>query len=262
MTERVMVFIDAGYLHKSLAPILRAELRRRPDAEAAMAAMWDRSFAKFRESNWPLANTAQPVHGFFGRMKHAVHDEGLPLETAKAREYEAAELHLACDWFDHAKFAELLRGDRDLMRVIIYGASWPEDHRVPNYVRWRDEHLYDGIDWLPLFAVRLGDLAFRDGVDERGWTQKSVDVLLAVDLVRLAAKRAFDTAILVAADRDFVPAVETVLENGPRVEVVTVGEKQDWLPLARRADTWRHVGRDGLLGCLKVDLGDAERGAA
>ncbi len=78
-----------------------------------------------------------------------------------------------------------------------------------------------------------------------------MDVLLAVDLVRLAAKRAFDTAILVAADRDFVPAVEAVLENGPRVEVVTVGEKQDWLPLARRADRWVHVSMHELLPCVR-----------
>lgn len=40
--------------------------------------------------------------------------------------------------------------------------------------------------------------------------EKGVDVLLAVDLVRMAAENRYDVAIVLSGDGDIVPAVETV----------------------------------------------------
>lgn len=45
-------------------------------------------------------------------------------------------------------------------------------------------------------------------------TEKGIDVALAVDLVRLAMQKAYDAAILVSADTDLMPAVETVYDLG------------------------------------------------
>jgi len=42
--------------------------------------------------------------------------------------------------------------------------------------------------------------------------EKGVDVLIAVDLVRLAAENKYDVAILFSGDADLVPAIETVQE--------------------------------------------------
>jgi uncharacterized LabA/DUF88 family protein len=44
-------------------------------------------------------------------------------------------------------------------------------------------------------------------------TEKGIDVALAVDLVRLALQGAYDAAILVSADTDLMPAVETVIDG-------------------------------------------------
>jgi len=63
---------------------------------------------------------------------------------------------------------------------------------------------------LPRFEVRLGKLVYRDGE----FTQKRVDVLLAVDLVRMSWDKQINRAILVTGDSDFVPPVLAANEAG------------------------------------------------
>jgi uncharacterized LabA/DUF88 family protein len=50
--------------------------------------------------------------------------------------------------------------------------------------------------------------------------EKGVDVALATKMLVLANNRAFDTALLVAADRDYLETVQAVKGNGLRVEIV------------------------------------------
>ncbi len=47
---------------------------------------------------------------------------------------------------------------------------------------------------------------------------KKDDIYLAVDMVKLAYNNAYDTAILVSSDGDFVPAIQAVKEIGKNVE--------------------------------------------
>jgi uncharacterized LabA/DUF88 family protein len=47
---------------------------------------------------------------------------------------------------------------------------------------------------------------------------KGDDIHIATDMIVLASKNAYDTAILVSGDGDFVPAVLAVQEMGKRVE--------------------------------------------
>ena len=56
------------------------------------------------------------------------------------------------------------------------------------------------------------------------WTsfaEKGVDVAIATKLLTHAVSRAFDTAILVSGDRDYLDTVRTVKTHGLRVEVVS-----------------------------------------
>jgi len=52
-------------------------------------------------------------------------------------------------------------------------------------------------------------------------TEKRVDTRLVADLIQLAANDAFDAAVLVSGDEDFVPAVEAVNALGKQVWVAT-----------------------------------------
>lgn len=47
--------------------------------------------------------------------------------------------------------------------------------------------------------------------------EKAVDVMLAVDMVRMAERDGYDTAYLLSADGDYTPAVKAVAEQGKKV---------------------------------------------
>jgi uncharacterized LabA/DUF88 family protein len=49
--------------------------------------------------------------------------------------------------------------------------------------------------------------------------EKGVDVALATKLLTLANERAYDTAVLVGADRDFLGTIQAVKDRGLRVEI-------------------------------------------
>lgn len=66
--------------------------------------------------------------------------------------------------------------------------------------------LRDGLGW----EVTILPLQFPGGVP----TQKGTDAALTLRLHERAIKDEFDTAILLAADADFVPAVELVKQHG------------------------------------------------
>lgn len=81
--------------------------------------------------------------------------------------------------------------------------------------------------------VRLGRTEKRD----KGYKQKMVDVLLSIDLVELSAQSKIDTAILVAGDSDFVPAIKKAKNNGTRVILFCSEEKNEYhISLWKEAD--------------------------
>ena len=55
------------------------------------------------------------------------------------------------------------------------------------------------------------------GTDMRGTEEKGVDTRIATDLVSLAWEGAYDVAVLVSADQDFVPAAEYLQKKGIKV---------------------------------------------
>jgi len=65
----------------------------------------------------------------------------------------------------------------------------------------------------------LGRLAFR-GFDQEGnmiLEQKRVDIMLGTDLVELAATKQISTAVLVAGDSDYIPAIEKAKRHGVQI---------------------------------------------
>jgi uncharacterized LabA/DUF88 family protein len=59
------------------------------------------------------------------------------------------------------------------------------------------------------------------GADNEFTTEKRVDTRLVADLIQFAANGAYDAAVLVSGDDDFVPAVEAVNALGKQVWVAT-----------------------------------------
>jgi uncharacterized LabA/DUF88 family protein len=59
------------------------------------------------------------------------------------------------------------------------------------------------------------------GAEYEYWTEKRVDSRLVADLIHYAANGAYDAAVLISGDDDFVPAVEAVNALGKQVWVAT-----------------------------------------
>jgi len=64
-------------------------------------------------------------------------------------------------------------------------------------------------------AIRLGRLEPRD----KTFVEKGIDIAIAVDMLSMAFHDAYDTAVLVSSDGDFVKVIEAVRDLGKHVEV-------------------------------------------
>jgi len=120
---------------------------------------------------------------------------------------------------DYARLVqELLPPGTELLRAYYYTApphlsARPSGEDLER--RRAFEEFLDAMAGVPRFDVRLGATARRN--DARGRTryeQKRVDLLLGLDLVRLAGSGKVAQVHLVAGDSDFVPAVEVAKEQG------------------------------------------------
>lgn len=137
-----------------------------------------------------------------------------------------------------------------LLRTYWYDGAYDSSH--PNHAG--QKQFFKAIAATPSVKLRLGHLAerksprmrtpirnaLRDAADdldidakilvaafERHWewrpelTQKGVDTLIALDMVRLAHDGVYGTAVLIAGDRDLADAVDVVQEVGRRVVIAT-----------------------------------------
>jgi uncharacterized LabA/DUF88 family protein len=80
--------------------------------------------------------------------------------------------------------------------------------------------------------------------------EKAVDVLLAVDMVVMAARDQFDVAYLLSSDGDFTPAVEAVRAHGKKLFAVSLSHGGR---LRSVCDAFIHIDRGWLGDCLRSD---------
>lgn len=148
-------------------------------------------------------------------------------------------------WFDSLSYGL----DQRFLRAYWYDARFEPGHdhaegqrrffvalgQTPG-VQLRLGHIVEYRPWFePGIREAIKRTASALGLDprvmmdefDRHWTfrperrQKGVDTLVALDLVRLASRRVFETAVLISGDRDLAAVVQTVQEWGCRVVVAT-----------------------------------------
>lgn len=92
-------------------------------------------------------------------------------------------------------------------------------------------------------------------------TEKRVDTRLVADIIQYAAIGAFDAAVLVSGDDDFVPAVEAVNALGKQVWVATWSAEE--LSTDLRVRCFGHIHLSDGIGAFRVDRlpRDRERAA-
>ena len=148
-------------------------------------------------------------------------------------------------WFDSLSYSL----EQTFLRAYWYDARFEPGHdhaegqrrffialgQTPG-IQLRLGHIVEYRPWFePGIREAIKRTAVGVGVDpdvmmnefDRHWTfrperrQKGVDTLVALDLVRLASRNVFDTAVLISGDRDLAAVVRTVQDWGCRVVVAT-----------------------------------------
>lgn len=117
------------------------------------------------------------------------------------------------------KLHALLERNGEIWQTFLFASVQdPPRYQQTNFYNFlKNEMRYE------VLLYRLGQKTItckRCGNSKTVYAEKGVDVGLATRLLTLAHNRAFDTAILVAADRDYLETVRAVKANGLRVEIV------------------------------------------
>ena len=86
----------------------------------------------------------------------------------------------------------------------------------------RQRQFFSALRLLPRYTVKLGRVERRGTRDDGSplTEQKRVDILLAVDLVKLSADGHIQQAVLVAGDSDFIPAIGAAKSEGVVVKLL------------------------------------------
>ena len=130
---------------------------------------------------------------------------------------------------DYTKMGDELVKPYERFRTYYYHALPYVDNRNPDprdvKMRAERQRFYDGLAYLNRCEVKLGHLQRYLTFDQNGnkvvrHRQKLVDVLLSIDLVKLAWSRQIAMAVLLAGDSDFVPAVQAAKEAGVPIRLV------------------------------------------
>lgn len=107
-----------------------------------------------------------------------------------------------------------LRGERHLFRAYYYNAPLTEDYDVD--LRDGQTRFFESLRRIPYVTVRLGRLHRRhDG----SLVEKGIDVSIAVESLSLAFRDAYDVAVIVSGDGDYVELVEAIKRHGKQVEI-------------------------------------------
>ena len=118
--------------------------------------------------------------------------------------------------FNFEKFVNYISKERKLVRTYYYNAPLDREKDEDSYIK--QQKFFDKIQRIPNFTFVLCRMLKRKVDGKMVYEVKEDDIHLAVDMVKLAFNDAYDTAILVSSDGDFVPAIQAVKEKGKNVE--------------------------------------------
>ena len=132
---------------------------------------------------------------------------------------------------DYSRLVNFLSEDKYLIRAYYY-SSMPRVEDVE-----RDTPEWDSLMRQRKFINELKNMGIKPRMANLRklatgeWLEKEVDIMLATDMLALAFRNAYDTAILVSGDSDFCYTVETIQDLGKRVVNATF--KRNSSPLLR-----------------------------
>ncbi|WP_457639585.1 LabA-like NYN domain-containing protein [Persephonella sp.] len=118
---------------------------------------------------------------------------------------------------NYKKLIDILKKDRWLLRAYFYTGIPSGD--LPKEVREQLKKQQGFLNELQNMGIKVKTMPLKKTPE--GYIEKGIDILIATDMITLAFRDAYDTAVLVSGDSDFLPVVEKVQELGKRVEIAS-----------------------------------------
>lgn len=118
--------------------------------------------------------------------------------------------------FDFNKFIKNILGNRKLVGVYYYTAPLDISYNPRGYAD--QQRFFDKLNRIHNFKLVLCRMQKVKINGKVQYQVKEDDIHLAVDMVKFAYTNAYDTAILVSSDGDFVPAVKAIKEISKNIE--------------------------------------------
>ena len=124
--------------------------------------------------------------------------------------------------FDYLKFSEFVAEDDQRLRTYYYDCA-PYIGMPPTKQQKELKRKFDKFEntlrRLKRFEVRLGKLKKVTYKGDTKYEQKMVDILLAIDLVKLSVEKSIQRAVIITNDTDFVPAIKVARDAGVIVKL-------------------------------------------
>ena len=120
---------------------------------------------------------------------------------------------------NYKKLINLLKRDRWLLRGYFYTGVPTPNLNIPYEYREQWKKQQNFLNELQNTGIKVKTMPLKKTPE--GFIEKGVDILLATDMIVLAYNNAYDTAILVSGDSDYIPVVEMIQQLGKRVENAT-----------------------------------------
>ncbi|MFX1274722.1 MAG: NYN domain-containing protein [Promethearchaeota archaeon] len=109
---------------------------------------------------------------------------------------------------DYDKLKEVISRGRNLIEIRLYeGVVYPLASKKKKW--YKDLKNISGYKVKTSFDKWTNDLAI----------EKKIDVKLAIDVIAKAYEDAFDTAVILSGDGDFLPMIKKVIKLGKNVEI-------------------------------------------
>ncbi len=109
---------------------------------------------------------------------------------------------------DYEKLKNIITQGRKLNGIFLYeGVIYPMS---PEKKKW-----YKDLSNKSGYVIKASfdKIAFNDAIE------KKIDIRIAIDIISLAYEDAYDTAVLVSGDGDFIPVVKKVKKLNKKVEL-------------------------------------------
>jgi uncharacterized LabA/DUF88 family protein len=109
---------------------------------------------------------------------------------------------------DYEKLKDTITGNRELHGIFLYeGVVYPMSPEKKNW--------YEELSNRSGYVIKTSF----DKIASSGAIEKKIDIKIAIDIISLAYENAYDTAVLVSGDGDFLPVVKKIKEMDKKVEV-------------------------------------------